>query len=380
MRLFLALTLAALFFFTYYGKQDFSFTSLTPYPIRCHPAADANVLNLVKLSQELGYPGLQISIRNSTGNWIDCASGWADWRGFGEEMNNNHRLRYLSLSKLLVSITAVKMHTLGKVNLDQNLSKTIKPNMDFEDERIKHITLRHLLNHTAGFDRNVSGDPMMSPRPWCPRNINELTRLRLDTPPGEKFSYSNLGYCLLGRALEEVSQEPLEDIIRKELINPADSGNILPIYSVKEYSDYVAIKIDQSETIGTPDHLDYEALLASGGWAGNAASYGRMIEKAFFSNEPLLNDEGQRLLTDTASNCDTEKWRHCHGLGFYQYEKAGGNSMYWRDGSLPGGTTFFAMNNTGVIVVWLANGRNINWITDNDRIGITIYNTLLNTK
>ena len=79
------------------------------------------------------------------------------------------------------------------------------------------------------------------------------------------------------------------------------------------------------------------------------------------------------MLTEVAEDCDIAKWRHCHGLGLYRYREEDGPAIYWRDGSLQGGTAFFAIAEDGQIVVWAANSRQPNWMPVNDSIGRAIY-------
>ena len=76
------------------------------------------------------------------------------------------------------------------------------------------MTVRHLLDHTAGF---VTDDP------WGDRVLG-MTPAALDAliatgqlfarAPGLAFEYSNLGYALLGRVLTNVSGQPYQAFIR----------------------------------------------------------------------------------------------------------------------------------------------------------------------
>ena len=87
------------------------------------------------------------------------------------------------------------------------------------DARWGQITVRQLLFHTAGFDRNASFDPMFrsdeiakATKTTPPAGPMAILRYMLAQPldfePGARFAYSNFGYCLLGRAIEKVSGRP----------------------------------------------------------------------------------------------------------------------------------------------------------------------------
>lgn len=353
--------------------HSFSLIGLQRNPINCQPGLPEGAQGLLAIADMLNYPGVQVSIRNRDGQWSDCAAGWADWRGFGTPMTIEHRLRYLSLSKILVSVMVVRLARSGQLDLERGLVDILNLGAFYEDPRIRDITIRQLLSHTAGFDRTLSGDPMMLRSPWCPFEIEALARTHLDFSPGQRFSYSNLGYCLVGKVLEMKTKTPLAKLIQDELLMPSGLKTILPIVSGKQMDDEAMLRIHPAEVSGLFDDLNFEAMHATGAWSGSAANFGRLMEKIFLAPKGLLDDEGRRLLIEINASCDTGKWRFCHGLGLYRYEAEGGPVIYWRDGSLPGGTAFFAISEDGQIVIWLANGRQPNWMRDNDLIGLTIY-------
>ena len=96
---------------------------------------------------------------------------------------------------------------------------------------MKKITIKHLLQHTAGFDRAKSFDPMFRPvliakdqktrPPAGPMEIiHYMTRHKLDFDPGERYAYSNFGYCLLGRVIEKASGQSYESAVHKHVFEP----------------------------------------------------------------------------------------------------------------------------------------------------------------
>jgi len=359
----------------WFWMQDFSLTGLMPQPHACSPNRSDGGEDLLRLANKLGFSGVQVSLRDKDGKWSDCAAGWADWAGLGEPMSIQHRMRYLSLSKLLTSALSVKMTREGRLNLDERLVDVLHVDGPYADPRVGLITLRQLLSHTAGFDRRLSGDPMMVSAPWCPKLLDNLADFRLDFAPGEHFAYSNLGYCLMGAALERMNGQALAALITDELLQPTGLMRIQPLKNGVQGPDEPRLQIHPEEPFDVLNALDYDSMHANGAWSGSAADFGRLMERVFISVPPngLLDVEGQRLMTQVAGDCDITQWRHCHGLGLYRYREEGGPTIYWRDGSLPGGTAFFAVSEDGQIVVWVANSRKPDWLTDNDSIGLAIY-------
>ena len=73
-----------------------------------------------------------------------------------------------------------------------------------ESERLRAITVDHLLTHTAGGWPNDGTDPMFRTPEADLKTLIETT-IAFHPPrgdPGTYFAYSNFGYCLLGRVIE----------------------------------------------------------------------------------------------------------------------------------------------------------------------------------
>jgi CubicO group peptidase (beta-lactamase class C family) len=117
-------------------------------------------------------------------------------------------------------------------NLDRNGGILhLEPFPSLGDERIKNITIEHLLLHTAGWDRSEVGDltyrevaiagamEIASP----PGRINTMRYILgqpLQFDPGEKRAYSNIGYLALGLIVEQVSERELIDFIHERVLAP----------------------------------------------------------------------------------------------------------------------------------------------------------------
>jgi N-acyl-D-amino-acid deacylase len=144
--------------------------------------------------------------------------------------------RLASVSKPITGVAVMKLVEQGKLKLDQpalailGIQPFLKDGAQL-DTRLEKITVRHLLQHTAGWDRDKSGDPMFSHRQAArdlgvkaPISQADLIRWQLgkqlDSDPGQKFAYSNFGYCLLGRIIEKVTDKTYEDYVRDTILKP----------------------------------------------------------------------------------------------------------------------------------------------------------------
>jgi len=227
-------------------------------------------------------------------------------RGFGyadveqtEPAQPASLFRIASVSKPLTAVAVLQLVERGKVGLDDKvvdrmkLTPFVSPGTE-PDERWKQITIRQCLQHTGGWDREKSGDPIgwpfqiaealkVSPPVDPVQIVRYMMGRPLDFDPGAEHIYSNLGYLVLGRIIEAVTGEKYEDYVTKEVLAPlrihvARLGRVLPENRAKGEVVYY----DSQKRMGTslyPPHqqvpLQYgaenlEGFEAHGGWIASA--------------------------------------------------------------------------------------------------------------
>jgi CubicO group peptidase (beta-lactamase class C family) len=163
--------------------------------------------------------------------------------------------------------------------------------------------------------------------------------------PGTKYAYSNFGYTLLGRIIEEVSGVRYEDYIRREILVPAGiqrmciSGNSPETAKSGEvrYYDYPeapmvpSIFADGPRLLPAPYDLDNRMIDAFGGWAASAVDLVRFSE-TFDGRRgtALLKPETIQQMMERDSKLwpATNVW---HGLGWVVQPAAGG-LVWFHDG------------------------------------------------
>ncbi len=150
--------------------------------------------------------------------------------------------RIASVSKPITAVAVMKLVEEGKLTLDDRVAPLIAhlapaPGATV-DPRWEQITIRHLLNHTGGWDRakpNGGFDPMDRPAiaaaaVGAPAPASAETVIRymkgmpLDFDPGERYAYSNFGYAILGRVIERVSGMRYEEYVRARVLQPAGAN------------------------------------------------------------------------------------------------------------------------------------------------------------
>lgn len=325
------------------------------------------------LAKELGFPGFQIAFRDHNGRLGHCSAGWAGLWPLAEPMRHNHRLAYASLSKILTSIVVMQLVQEKRLALDDKLVRVLSlDSHSLKDHRVGDITIMHLLSHRSGFDRAVSRDVMILPDPWCPARLETLSGVELDHAPGEKYAYSNVGYCLLGAVVERIEGKAFDRVVNERLLKiPTVSGISISKYGSLNDGDARPF-FDEIENGDSLRYLPWDAMKATGSWAGSASQFRNLLMQAFDvdgknSSKDILDFRSQIL--KPVSGCNAAIWRNCHGFAFYVQKQRNERLMYWRDGSLPGASSFAAIFSSGEMVVFLGNYRKAEWKPQVDQIG-----------
>jgi D-alanyl-D-alanine carboxypeptidase len=180
-------------------------------------AADAY---LNALLDDRKTPGLQYIFADTDRVLFRFNGGYADIRQ-KIPVRDNTTFNGYSVTKTFTAAAVVKLAIEGRVDLDAPLSSYID---DFPYKRSP--TVRQTLQHRGGF-------PNPNPMPWIHLAtehedfdkrafVRELTRkhAELESEPGEKYSYSNIGYLLLGEIVRSASGIPYDQYVMREIISP----------------------------------------------------------------------------------------------------------------------------------------------------------------
>src|SRR5262249_27964486 len=124
-----------------------------------------------------------------------------------------------SLTKVLVTTAiCMRLHELGSLHLDENLVAVL-PEFAGNDPRRSQVTLRMLLAHSSGLPAYVKLFETAKDRGEL---LVQALELALAADPGALAEYSDIGFILLGAALERLAGETLDAFCGHEIFRPLD--------------------------------------------------------------------------------------------------------------------------------------------------------------
>ena len=129
-----------------------------------------------------------------------------------QAVNKNTIFEAASISKSMFSVMVLRLAERNIIDLDKPLFEYLPfPNIA-NDERSKLLTARHVLNHQSGLP-NWAWD---GPGTW-----KEGGELKLNFEPGtSQFGYSGEAFNYLGRVVEKITDQKLEDLFKEEIAIP----------------------------------------------------------------------------------------------------------------------------------------------------------------
>lgn len=359
---------------------------------------------MLRFIAENNLPGASVAVAQQGKVVFAAGFGYAE---LPSEKNGNHGVpaapnslyRIASISKPITSIAIMQLVEKKKLSLTDKVTNIIKfdPLLEGDakpDMRWKEITVAHLLSHTGGFDRAKSFDPMFKSvqiakafnKP-APASKDEVIRYmmgkKLDFNPGERFAYSNLGYCLLGRVIEKVSNQTYNDYVTENIFKPLGINEIKPgksLASNRLPNEVVYYPTNPSKAnsvfppyepvdiaYGTHDH---ESLDAVGGWIASARSLvqlassldddaltrvlGKEATKIMFS-KPTFSKEGKLALDKEGKSSP-----NFYALGWnVRPVENTSKANTWHNGALSGTSTLLVRRHDGYTWAVLFNGSKL---------------------
>ncbi len=273
--------------------------------------------------------------------------------------------RIASLSKLFLHPVLLKLHAEGRVNLDRPVRDCSK--LDLPPE-YGTVTLRDLLLNRSGLPREfiLPFEPIDTTRAFACGFVGTHIYSAFDTRADfarmawrpwwrhavkkRREIYSNVGFALLGTAVEDVLGQSIEEILRTELTVPRGLADTTyePLGTqtnrlTRPYAGHLPWLTRRGHEV--PDHRLGDALRATGGLFSSTVD----CADAFFAYWPIVDEQLRERSIDAYSDDDV------FGLLRVRILPSGHRILY-RAGMIYGGASFVGFDpETRTIVIILRN-------------------------
>ncbi|MFC1539262.1 serine hydrolase domain-containing protein [Candidatus Latescibacterota bacterium] len=271
---------------------------------------------LEKMIHESATPGVQYL-------FMDAGSILFEFNGGKSNIETKTKLTHattfnaFSVTKTLTALAILQLAENRKLNIDDPVRKYVSL-FPYETD----FSIRHVLNHTSGL-------PNPMPLKWVHlRNEHELFNYKefienvlkkndtLISRPGEKYSYSNIGYLILGEIIEKTSGIDYRNYINSHILEKlsfsknAYLGFEIPLSGdhahgyIKKWSFLTLIlglMFDKRKFVGnsydgwSQFKYFYNNGYSYGGLIGNARGFGHYLQ-TFLQGNVLIRNESKSAL------------------------------------------------------------------------------------
>jgi len=335
-----------------------------PVDYRLHPRQTAYQRELDAFVQKNKLPGAVLLLKKP-GQPL-----WAGAAGFSNlehrtPMQVNAPFRVGSLAKTFVATLIMKLVEAGRLDLEAKLA-TLLPETKGKIVNAEQITLRQLLAHTSGIfdptndDVRYQLDMVNNPRKRYNLTPDQvLERHVYGRPaafaPGERYSYSNPNYLLVGKIVERLTGKTLQTVLEEQISRPL---GLRQTYIDKRDDRNVAR--GYADFYGNGQRMDVTALDRA---EADGGAYGGLISTAedlFRFSEALFGGKlvSQASLQQMMQPYPVRQGTTTYGLGVDTWPSAVAGTGFGNNGTLAGTeanlyyfpnrqTTFVILNNYG---------------------------------
>lgn len=294
-------------------------------------------------------PGLAVAVVRD-GSVIFSRAYGVTKLGTEEELTPEHIFHFASLSKPFVATAIVQLVEKGKLELDDPIIKYL-PYFRLADERYGKITIRQMLNHTAGMPdvEDYEWDKPQFDDGAAERYVRSMSSNKLLWDPGSGFQYSNMAFDALGDLIAKISGLSFEEYMRINILDPVGMANSSFIYP--EVDEALRTTGHVGDPATPSDIYPYNRRHApSSTLNSSVAEMARWmlvnLNRGVLDGRRILRDESYDLLWTSTTD-------HTVGLSWFIYEEPGIREIL-HSGSDLGFSSYIVLepaNGVGVVMV-----------------------------
>jgi CubicO group peptidase (beta-lactamase class C family) len=169
-------------------------------------------------------PGLAVTIVK--GDQIIYAKGYGQADPSGRPVTPQTPFLIGSVTKPFTALAVMQLVEQAKVELDAPVQRYIPWFRVADAQASSQITVRQLLYQRSGMPQPPTSQTVTDTDDGAlERAVRALATLKLDSPPGQSFIYSNGNYDTLGLIVQTVSGQSYEDYVRQHIFAPLQMRN-----------------------------------------------------------------------------------------------------------------------------------------------------------
>lgn len=266
---------------------------------------------------------------------------------YAKKIQNTSNTRYYisSMTKPITAVAIMQLVEKGLINTTDYITKYLPECVD-----LKNITVINLLTHSSGLARNFSFESM-SPSPEMMSHA--LKGLPLEFEPGSTYSYSSIGYYILGIIIEKVTGQSFESYINENIFKPAGMKYSGCGGNAQTFTEF-AVGYSYYNGSLVQENMNMNTLFSAG------CIYSNVIDMYLFNNA-LYN---KKLLKSQTLNemftplFDTDVKDRSMGIGWFISKV--GNETFIEHGGLSNGYNSYISSriSDGSVIVILSNIAN----------------------
>lgn len=231
-----------------------------PEPGRPVPeAAAAAAAEVRRVIEEDGRGGAAFGIVVSGETVVAEGFGFADTEG-RTPARADHLYRIGSITKPVTAMAMLRLVHLEKARFGDPVTEFVPELAEVENPYswTPGPSIFQLATMTAGLAREPRNLPRYlvgAPGDWLDTALRALDEVSFEYEPGTRYQYSNIGYAMLGAAVERAGGEPFMDHVTDNLLAPLgmDSSTFFPVPELEDrIAEGVTVRDDGSLDAETP--------------------------------------------------------------------------------------------------------------------------------
>ncbi len=284
---------------------------------------------------------------------FEKAYGYAN-EEWGTKVDRHTKFRLASLTKQFTALLILQLAEEGKLALEDTISDHLSW---YREDTGSKITIHHLLTHSSGIPNYSAFSGFFSTGPSRMSHqmrefVEEYCSNDLDFEPGERYSYCNSGYYILGAIIEEVEGKSWERVVTERIAEAGgmpDTGAYTHTRMMPRRAQ--GYRRDSNGSYQPAGYQDMSIWRAAGSMYSTANDLLRW-DQVLRENTLLGEEWKDKMFT-------RQQRSYGYGVSVFEEEAPGGETVRYmgHSGFYGGFNNYFAhFPDTGEVIILLNNG------------------------